>query len=112
MKENKHKKIEDSIRDILGDNFKSVDFYYCQGKREVIVTYVDFKPEPEVKGEIIKRIEEGWDIILQREYSQENIMRTMLDIYNENRIAIVDCENGELKPYTVRSYVNRIMSNK
>ena len=106
------KQIEDAIRSILGDHFISVDFCYYRGGRGIVVTYEDFKPEAEVKEEITKVIEGRWRIITVREFSNENIMHTMLGIYKENRVAVVDQENGELKPYTVQAYVNRMMSQK
>ena len=104
------RQIEEAVRGILGDHFISVDFCYYRGGKGIVVTYEDFKPEAEVKEEITKVIEGRWKIITVREYSNENIMHTMLDIYKENRVAVVDVENGELKPYTVQAYVNRMMA--
>ena len=104
------KQIEEAIRGILGEHFINVDFCYYRGGKGIIVTYEDYKPEASVKEEIAKAIEGRWRIIVEREYSNENIMHTMLGVYKENRVAVVDCENGELKPYTVQAYVNRIMA--
>ena len=104
------KQIEEAVRGILGDHFISVDFCYYRGGKGIIITYEDYKPEVSVKEEIAKAVEGRWKIITVREYSNENIMHTMLGVYKQNRVAIVDQVNGELKPYTVQAYVNRIMS--
>ena len=114
MKQNERKqmqkRIEEAVRGILGTHFISVDFCYYRGGKGIVVTYEDYKPEAEVKEEIMKVIEGRWKIITVREFSNENIMHTMLGIYKQNRVAIVDQVNGELKPYTVQAYVNRIMT--
>lgn len=106
------RQIEEAVRAILGDHFISVDFCYYRGGKGIVVTYEDYKPEAEVKEEITKVMEGRWRIITVREFSNENIMHTMLGIYKQNRVAVVDQENGELKPYTVQGYVNGIMDGK
>lgn len=43
------------------------------------------------------------------EDSDLTIMLTMLRLYKENRIAVVDYVDGELCAFTVREYVNMVM---
>ena len=36
----------------------------------------------------------------------------MLDMYRQNRVAVVDMVNNELKPFEIRDYVNKRMASK
>ena len=105
-------KIREALEDFFGEAYKGADFCYYRGKGGVLVTYEDFKPESEVKEEVCELVGDGWNVVLKREFSDLTVMLTMLKLYKENRIAIVDVINGELTPFQVRVYVNMLMSEK
>jgi len=46
-------------------------------------------------------------VVLKREYSDRAISQILLQEYKKNRIAVVDCYDGELRPETVRAFVSR-----
>ena len=74
----------------------------------MFVTYKDCNPEAVVKREVMEAVGPEWKVV-KREFSDVTVMLTMLKLYKENRIAVVDVEEGELRPYAVRTYVNRLM---
>ena len=45
----------------------------------------------------------------KKPFSEEEsfVVEAMLLLYRANKVAIVDMENGELRPYTIRDYVNQ-----
>lgn len=98
-----------ALHQCLGNNFKEVDFCYWRGRKSMIVVYEDYKPEDEAKREVTEAVGLEWKVVVKREFSDVTVMLTMLKLYKENRIAVVDVEDGELRPYTVRAYVNRLM---
>ena len=100
---------EDALRGFFGRSFRSVEFCYFCGRGGMIVTYEDFKPEREIKEEVNRLVDEGFNVVLKREYSDLAVMLTMLKLYRENRIAIVDEWEGELRAFAVREYVLRMM---
>lgn len=101
--------VEAKIRGCLGNNFKEVDFCYWRGRKSMLVVYEDYKPEDAVKSDVMEAVGPEWKVVVKREFSDVTVMLTMLNLYKENRIAVVDMEDGELRPYTVRAYVNRLM---
>ena len=101
--------VEAKIRGCLGNNFKEVDFCYWRGRKSMLVVYEDYKPEDEAKREVTEAVGSEWKVVVKREFSDVTVMLTMLNLYKENRIAVVDMEDGELRPYTVRAYVNLLM---
>ena len=64
----------------------------------------------EVKQKLCELLGSEWKVVVKRVYSDLTIMLTMLKLYKENRVAIVDEEDGELKPYTIRAYVYKRMA--
>lgn len=100
---------ETVLRDIFGESFKEADFCYYRGKKAVLVTYEDFKPEDEAKRMAVDALGSGWNVGVKREYSDLAIMMAMLKMFKQNRVAIVDVEEGELRPYEIREYVLRQM---
>lgn len=104
--------IEAMLRTILGDSFKEVDFCYYRKNRGMLVTYEDFKPEKDLLEEIRQAVGSEWNVVLKREYSDLAIMMAMLKMFKKNRVAIVDIEEGELRPYQIREYVLRQMEGQ
>ena len=100
---------EAALRQCLGDNFREVDFCYWRGSKSMLVVYEDYKSESEAKREVMEAVGPEWKVVVKREFSDMTVMLTMLKLYKENRIAVVDVEEGELRPYEVRAYVNRLM---
>lgn len=103
---------EEALRGFFGDSYRSAEFCYFRGRGGVLVTYEDFKPEHEIKDEVRQLVNENFNVVLKREYSDLTIMLTMLKLFKENRIAIVDEWNGELRVSQVREYLLRIMERQ
>ena len=40
--------------------------------------------------------------------TDELIVQALLHIYHSNRVAVVDMEDGDLKPYTIARYVEMV----
>lgn len=111
-KQQQEQKVREALEDFFGEAYKEADFCYYRGKKGVLVTYEDFKPERDVKEKVCELVGDGWNVALKREFSDLTVMLTMLRLYKENRVAIVDVVDGELKPYQVRVYVNMLMAEK
>ena len=116
MKQNerqqKQEQAEAAIRKILGKHLLDIDFHYYRGGRTLFVTYEDCKSEQDTR-QLLKRAVTGkWNIVLRRGFSNKNVMNTMLDMYHQNRVAVVDMVNGELMPYGIRDYVDGRMAAK
>lgn len=56
-----------------------------------------------------QRMEEILCSIFRHDRKELNIMVTMLDMYKENKVAVVDLVDGELKPYEIRDYVDGLV---
>lgn len=108
-REKNERHIEDALREVFGRHLVSVEFWYHRGGRGIFVTYEDFKPYVEAQTMIRDILQGRWKLTLQRIYSNERIKNTLFDAYNKNRIAVVDVENGELKPYTIRNYIHNLI---
>lgn len=106
------RKLEDALRGIFGASFKEADFCYHRGKKGLLVTYEDFKPESELKPVVQEAVGSEWRVVLKREFSDVAIMLTLLKLYKENRVAVVDIIDGELRPYQIRQYVNWMLTGK
>ena len=98
-------RIREALADFFGDSYREAEFYYSRTKKGILITYDDFKPEREIKEKVADIVGKDWNIVLKREFSDLTIMLTMLKLYKENRVVIVDAEDGKLKPYTIRAYV-------
>lgn len=107
------RRIENALREIFGCHLASIEFGYYRGGRKIYVAYEDFKPYDETRALVRDVLQGKWNLILRRSYSSEYVKNTLLEIYNKNRIAVVDVVNGELKPYPIRVYVlNMMMKGK
>lgn len=40
--------------------------------------------------------------------TEEQLIQTLLHLYRSNRVAVVETRNGEMKPYTIADYVDRM----
>lgn len=40
--------------------------------------------------------------------TEEQLIQTLLHLYRSNRVAVVEVRNGELKPYTIVDYVDKM----
>lgn len=116
MKQNerqqKQKQAEAVVRKIFGEHLLDVSFHYYRGGRSIFINYEDLKPEQEMRSELKRAVIGKWNFVLLRKYSTKNVMNTMLDLYNKNRVAVVDIKNGELRPFTIQAYVNGLMAVK
>ena len=102
-------RIREALTDFFGDSYREAEFYYSRTKKGILITYDDFKPEREIKEKVADIVGKEWNIVLKREFSDLTIMMTLLKLYKENRVVIVEMAAGNLKPYTIRMYVNGLM---
>lgn len=111
-RQQKQEQVEATIRKIFGEHLLDVSFHYYRGGRSISINYEDLKPEQEMRSELKLAVIGKWNFVLLRKFSAKNVMNTMLDLYNKNRVAVVDMKNGELKPFTIQAYVNGLMAVK
>lgn len=54
-------------------------------------------------------MEGGGGMSTKKPFNEEEsfVVEAMLLLYRANKVAIVDMENGELRPYTIRDYVDQ-----
>ena len=90
----------------FGQGVYQVDFAKARGGRlGALVTYTDFLSEHLAGQMLADIIPSEVHVVLKREYGELTIMLTLLKLYKENRVAIVDEINGELRSYQIRHYV-------
>lgn len=82
------------------------------GGLSAMVVYTDFFSEHLVGKMLSDAVPKEVHVVLKREYSDKAVARVLLDEYKRNRVAVVDCYNGELRPQTIRDFVNRSLENK
>ena len=86
----------------------SVDWAKSRGGRlGVLITYTDFLSEHLAKRMLTDVVPTEVRFVLKREYSDRAISQILLQEYKKNKVAIVDCYGGELRPETVRAFVSR-----
>lgn len=105
-------KVRGILEDFFGEAYKEADFCYYRGNKAVLVTYEDFKPEEEVKQKLCELLGSGWKVVVKREYSDLAIMMAMLKMFKQNRVAVVDEVDGELRPFQIRHYVLRQLESQ
>ena len=92
----------------FGQGVYQVDFAKARGgKLGALVTYTDFLSEHLAGQMLADVIPPEVHVVLKREYSDRAISQILLQEYKKNRIAVVDCYGGELRPETVRAFVSR-----
>lgn len=92
----------------FGQGVYQVDFAKARGGRlGALVTYTDFLSEHLAGQMLADVIPSEVHVVLKREYSDRAISQILLQEYKKNRIAVVDCYGGELRPETVRAFVSR-----
>lgn len=92
----------------FGQGVYQVDFAKARGGRlGALVTYTDFLSEHLAGQMLADIIPSEVHVVLKREYSDRAISQILLDEYKKNKVAIVDCYGGELRPETVRAFVCR-----
>ena len=92
----------------FGQGVYQVDFAKARGGRlGALVTYTDFLSEHLAGQMLADVIPSEVHVVLKREYSDRAISQILLQEYKKNRIAVVDCYDGELRPETVRAFVSR-----
>ena len=92
----------------FGQGVYQVDFAKDRGGRlGALVTYTDFLSEHLAGQMLADIIPSEVHVVLKREYSDRAISQILLQEYKKNRIAVVDCYGGELRPETVRAFVSR-----
>ena len=88
----------------------SVEWSRSRGGRiSVAVTYTDFFSELLTRQMLADVIPPDVRFTVRREYSDKAIAQILLKEYKKNRVAIVDCYNGELRPETIQGFVGRVL---
>ena len=77
------------------------------GKIGASVTYTDFFSERLVGQMMEGLMPDGVCLSLKREYSDKAVVQVLLQEYKRNKVAVVDCYNGELRPETIHDFVGR-----
>ena len=77
------------------------------GKTGVVITYTDFFSEYLVGKMLSDALPEDVHVSLKREYSDKAVAQILLQEYKRNKVAVVDCYNGELHPETIHAFVMR-----
>lgn len=77
------------------------------GRLGVLVTYTDFLSEHLAKQMLADVIPPEVRFAVKREYSDRAVSQILLAEYKKNKVAVVDCYGGELRPETVRAFVMR-----
>lgn len=75
------------------------------GKMSAVIVYTDFFSQALVMQMLKDVMPEGVRYSVRREYSEKAVAKILLSEYKKNRVAVVDCYNGELHPQTIRSFV-------
>lgn len=83
-----------------------------EGRLDAMVVYVDFLSEHLVGKMLADAIPKEVHVALKREYSDKAVAKVLLDEYRRNRVAVVDCYNGELRPQTIRDFVGRALERQ
>lgn len=116
MKLEERQQVEEQIgyalQKVFGEYLLNVNFQYCRGRNSVNIHYEDFKPEKEVKRILKSVIPSQWTVVTHRKFSNESIMKIMLNLYNQNSVAIVEMKAGKLIPFDIKSYVNGMMDRR
>lgn len=82
------------------------------GGLSAMVTYVDFFSEHLVGKMLMDAVPKEVHVVLKREYSDKAVAKVLLDEYKRNRVAVVDCYNGELRPQTIKDFVNKALEKQ
>lgn len=77
------------------------------GRAGVLITYTDFLSEGLVYQLLEDIIPKEVKVSIVREYSDNAVARILLQEYRKNRVAVVDCYGGELRPETIRNFVRQ-----
>ena len=86
----------------------SVDWAKSRGGRlGVLITYTDFLSEHLAKQMLTDVVPPKVRFVVKREYSDRAVSQILLSEYKKNKVAVVDCYGGELRPETVRAFVSR-----
>ena len=79
------------------------------GRIGVAITYTDFFSEVLTRKMLTDVIPQNIRYSVRREFSDKAVARVLLQEYRKNRVAIVDCYNGELRPETIQGFVSRVL---
>ena len=77
-----------------------------------MVVYTDFFSEHLVGQMLSDAVPKEVHVVLRREFSDKAVAKVLLDEYNRNRVAVVDCYNGELRPQTIKDFVNKALEKQ
>lgn len=77
------------------------------GRLGVLITYTDFLSEHLVRRMLADVIPPEVRFVVKREYSDRAIAELLLKEFKKNKVAVVDCYGGELRPETIRAFVVR-----
>ena len=82
------------------------------GGLSAMVTYTDFFSVHLVGQMLGDAVPKDIHVALKREYSDKAVAKVLLDEYKRNRVAVVDSYNGELRPQTIKDFVNKALEKQ
>ena len=82
------------------------------GGLNAMVAYTDFFSEHLVGQMLADAVPKEVHVVLKREYSDKAVAKVLLDEYKRNRVAVVDSYNGELRPQTIKDFVNKALEKQ
>lgn len=80
---------------------------HFDGKITAVVVYTDFFSEHLLRKMLVDVMPAGMEFEVKRTYSDKAVSQILLNEYKKNRVAVVDCYNGELCPETIKDFVSR-----
>lgn len=77
------------------------------GRVGLLITYTDFLSEPLVRKMLTDIVPAEILFMVKREYSDKAVAHILLQEFKKNRVAVVDCYGGQLRPETIHDFVYR-----
>lgn len=110
-------KLRQELVSILDKFFESTSYTVVferrkEGGLSAMVVYTDFFSEHLVGKMLVDSVPQEVHVILKREYSDKAVAKVLLDEYKRNRVAVVDCYNGELRPQTIKDFVCQLLGKQ
>ncbi len=110
-------KLRQELVSILDKFFEGTSYTVVVERRtdgglSAMVVYTDFFSEHLVGQMLSDAVPKEVHVVLRREFSDKAVAKVLLDEYKRNRVAVVDCYNGELRPQTMRDFVNRALEKQ
>ena len=110
-------KLRQELVSILDKFFEGTSYTVVFNRRtggglSAMVTYTDFFSVHLAGQMLADAVPKEVHVALKREYSDKAVVKVLLDEYKQNRVAVVDSYNGELRPQTIKDFVNKALEKQ